>query len=221
MRAFLRAGVFTNDPPWDWHIANLNNFVALQPGWYKDNNANVEVPIVDPWYPWKQNAFDGSSLSVPAPISYGYNLLGLPGDGSPPSRFVRAFFLRAYANLSNPVKDLEGAMVLAQELLNAVYKVKGTIPGSGPDDPMETVPVATLSIPATREVYHRGRADMTWRKIDLRRLDFSPAAKKGHARVVSPRFYAIDVTRFLTGDLPPSELELASPAKGNQASYHV
>ena len=25
----------TNDPTWDWHLQNVNNYAALQPGWYQ------------------------------------------------------------------------------------------------------------------------------------------------------------------------------------------
>ena len=27
-------GLMTNDPTWDWHLQNLNNYAALQPGWH-------------------------------------------------------------------------------------------------------------------------------------------------------------------------------------------
>jgi choloylglycine hydrolase len=30
-------GVMTNDPTWDWHLQNLNNYVALQPTWCDDS----------------------------------------------------------------------------------------------------------------------------------------------------------------------------------------
>eukprot|EP00928_Gymnodinium_smaydae_P088601 TRINITY_DN72669_c0_g1_i1.p1 TRINITY_DN72669_c0_g1~~TRINITY_DN72669_c0_g1_i1.p1 ORF type:complete len:434 (+),score=65.14 TRINITY_DN72669_c0_g1_i1:43-1302(+) len=199
-------GVLTNDPTWEWHVANLNNYAALQHTWYAENNAGVEMPVSDRWYPWRTNAYDSRPPSVPAPIGHGFNLLGLPGDGSGASRFVKVFFQRAYALLSNPPQHLEDALILGQELLNTVYKVKGTIPGKDRADPMETTPVATLSIPATREVYHRGRADMTWRRIDLKQVDFAASARKRHARVVSPHFYSIDVTRFLVEDPPHPEL---------------
>ena len=36
-------GVLTNDPTWDWHVANLNNYASLQRGWYKTNTDGIEV----------------------------------------------------------------------------------------------------------------------------------------------------------------------------------
>jgi len=199
-------GVLTNDPTWEWHVENLNNFVALQPTWYDSNNQDIEVPVSDPWYAWQTQAYNTLPPAVPTPIGHAFNLLGLPGDGSGASRFVRMFFQRAYAQRANAPRNLEGALVLAQELLNTVYKVKGTIPGRNKEDPLETTPVATLSVPATREVYHRGRADMTWRKLDLKRIDFTTNATRRHAKVVSPRFFSIDVTKFLTEDHPETAL---------------
>jgi len=87
-----------------------------------------------------------------------------------------------------------------QELLNTVYKVLGTIASENSQDPLETTPLAMLAVPATRVVYHRGRADMTWRKIELRRLDFSPrSGPRSRARVASADFFSIDVTSFLMG----------------------
>eukprot|EP00927_Polykrikos_kofoidii_P063104 TRINITY_DN57928_c0_g1_i1.p1 TRINITY_DN57928_c0_g1~~TRINITY_DN57928_c0_g1_i1.p1 ORF type:complete len:458 (+),score=45.96 TRINITY_DN57928_c0_g1_i1:83-1375(+) len=193
-------GVLTNDPPWDWHVSNLNNYAALQHTWYQTNNVGLGLPVSDAWYPWETNAYDADPPVVPAPIGHGLNLMGLPGDASAASRFVRVFFQRQYALHSNPPRDLEDAMVLGQELLNTVYLVKGAIAGMGPSDSLMTTPIGTLSIPATQVVYHRGRADLTWRMIDLKKLDFSPTAQRRHARVASSRFYAIDVTSFLTGN---------------------
>jgi choloylglycine hydrolase len=93
-------GVMTNDPTWDWHLQNVNNYVALQPGWYGTQNKAIEIGVGDdPWYPWAHNAYDEDPPSIPQPIGHAYNQLGLPGDGSPPARFIRAFFMRQYAQL--------------------------------------------------------------------------------------------------------------------------
>ncbi len=61
--------------------------------------------------------------------------------------------------------------------------------------------LSMLAVPKRRLVYHRGRADLTWRKLDLTKLDFAPKrpseAPRKHARVASASFYAIDVTSYL------------------------
>eukprot|EP00913_Durusdinium_trenchii_P015837 g14883.t1 len=46
---------------------------------------------------------------VPRPIGHGWNLFGLPGDTTSPSRFIRLFYLRAYAMKANPVKNFDDA----------------------------------------------------------------------------------------------------------------
>ena len=62
-------GVLTNSPPYDWHISNARNYINLR---------SVAWPQID---------VDGIDL---APIGYGTGMLGLPGDFTPPSRFIRA-----------------------------------------------------------------------------------------------------------------------------------
>jgi choloylglycine hydrolase len=62
-------GVITNSPDFGWHMTNLRNYLALQP-----ENA---TPLT----------IEGVQLS---PLGQGTGLLGLPGDFTPPARFVRA-----------------------------------------------------------------------------------------------------------------------------------
>ena len=62
-----RLGVLTNSPAFDWHITNLRNYIALNPR---------NVPPVE---------IDGMKLRS---FGQGSGMLGLPGDFTPPSRFV-------------------------------------------------------------------------------------------------------------------------------------
>jgi choloylglycine hydrolase len=62
-------GVVTNAPTFDWHMTNLRNYVNL---------TVTNVPPID---------LDGVTL---AQFGQGSGLRGLPGDFTPPSRFVRA-----------------------------------------------------------------------------------------------------------------------------------
>ena len=90
---------------------------------------------------------------------HAYNLLGLPGDGSPPARFIRSFYLRGYALQSAPPKTLNDTLVLGQELLNSVYKTLGTIPGRSPLDPIETTPYCTLKVRREQRMPRGGGGD--------------------------------------------------------------
>ena len=62
-------GVVTNSPTFDWHMTNLRNYVNL---------TATNVPPID---------LGGIKL---AEFGQGSGLRGLPGDFTPPSRFVRA-----------------------------------------------------------------------------------------------------------------------------------
>jgi len=69
-------GVMSNSPTFDWHMTNLRNYIALNP-------RNVP-PIKIAGETFKQ-------------LGQGSGMLGLPGDFSPPSRFVRTTVFSATA----------------------------------------------------------------------------------------------------------------------------
>ncbi len=61
--------VCTNKPSYDWHMTNLRNYLNLT-----------------------QNGFSAKTLNGVEikPTGHGTSLLGMPGDNTPPSRFIRA-----------------------------------------------------------------------------------------------------------------------------------
>ena len=87
-------GVFTNAPSFGWHLQNLRNYANLNPD-------NVT--------PHKLGDLDMHQFGE------GSGLVGLPGDSTPPSRFVRAAFL---ANLALPPADADGAVNLGMNLID-------------------------------------------------------------------------------------------------------
>lgn len=62
-------GIFTNSPDFEWHLTNLRNYI------------NVST--------YNANTLKLGPLSL-APLGQGSGMVGLPGDFTPPSRFVRA-----------------------------------------------------------------------------------------------------------------------------------
>jgi len=62
-------GVMTNAPTYDWHMTNLQNYISL-------SVTDVDSAKLGP-------------LTLPA-FGSGSGLHGMPGDFTPPSRFVRA-----------------------------------------------------------------------------------------------------------------------------------
>ena len=70
-------GVLTNAPGFNWHLTNLNNYVNLEPGSAPDNTITKGVTL--------------------KALGHGSGMLGLPGDYTSPSRFVRATFFQTTA----------------------------------------------------------------------------------------------------------------------------
>lgn len=70
------AGVLTNAPTYDWHLNNVRNYISLT------TTAVSSVTV------GKVNVTE---------LGQGGGLIGLPADYTPPSRFVRATYLRHFA----------------------------------------------------------------------------------------------------------------------------
>jgi choloylglycine hydrolase len=96
-------GVITNSPAFDWHVTNLRNYTNLSP---------VNVP--------KKKLND----LVLRPFGQGSGWLGLPGDFTPPSRFVRAVAFSQ--SVLKPLNAYEGVLT-AFRLLNLFDIPKGVI----------------------------------------------------------------------------------------------
>lgn len=158
--------VMTNDPDIRWHWRNLNTYVNL-----------------NPQYPWQNDILqiktDADIGAVPRPIGHGWNLFGLPGDSSPPSRFVRLFYLRGYALQSSALTSFQEAVVLGTGLLNNVFLPVGPVAGNPrkPGDGPELTDYGVLKSCQEKLMLIRGYVNSQWRLIDLKRLDFS----KGHS----------------------------------------
>lgn len=87
-------GVITNSPTFDWHITNLGNYVNLTP--------------------YNVGALTLRNLTAQG-FGQGSGMLGLPGDFTPPSRFVRATFFSVAAL---PSKDSSEAVDQTFHILN-------------------------------------------------------------------------------------------------------
>lgn len=90
------AGVLTNAPTYDWQLTNIRNYVNLS------TLATTSVRV--------------GETDVTA-LGQGGGLVGIPGDYTPPSRFVRAAFLRHY---STKPRNVDEATELVGHILNTV-----------------------------------------------------------------------------------------------------
>ncbi len=99
--------VLTNAPAFDWHVTNLNNYLNLS--------------LTDP--PPRTIGSPSGTITL-APPSTGGGMLGLPGDMSSPSRFVRAFI---YSRSAPVAKTSAEAVGVAFHILNNFDIPPGTI----------------------------------------------------------------------------------------------
>ena len=107
------------------------------------------------------------------------------GDSSPPSRFVRLFYLRGYALQSRAMTSFREAVVLGTGLLNNVFLPVGPVAGNPrePGDGPELTDYGVLKSCQEKVMLIRGYVNSQWRKIDLKRC-LADLAGFGGAQVV-------------------------------------
>lgn len=143
-------GVLTNSPSFDWHLTNLNNYINLSPGTISTKKIG-------------NHTFKA--------IGGGAGLHGLPGDVTPPSRFIRA----AFYQLTAPIYDTtEETVMQAFHILNN-FDIPVGIQYSQ-KDPRPTIPSATQFTVATdikgKKIYYRTMYNSEIRCIDLNKINF-------------------------------------------------
>lgn len=98
-------GVMSNAPTFDWHMTNLSNYVTLT----KKNLERIDLA--------------GKEIRG---LGQGSGMLGLPGDFTPPSRFVRAV---AFSKTARPVDQAKDGVLQAFHILNQFDIPKGAAQG--------------------------------------------------------------------------------------------
>lgn len=141
-------GVITNAPGFEWQVTNLENYVNLRPG--SAQSYQLGGVTLEP---------NGGSTAMH----------GLPGDFTPPSRFVRAAFFRNTAPQRATGVD---TVLEAFHLLNN-FDVPIAI-----ENPSEhNLPSATQWTSAidlsSRTVYYKTAYNSTIRSISLDNIDFA------------------------------------------------
>ena len=147
-------GVLTNSPDLQWQWTNLNNYVHLSPG-----------PV---------NAQTLNDLKL-APFGMGNGLWGLPGDITPPSRFVRAAF---YQSTAPRPADAQAAVLTGFQILNN-FDIPIGIEFTAEQTPTD-IPSATQWTTAAdmkhRKLYYRTMYNSEIRCFDLNSIDFRKVA---------------------------------------------
>lgn len=96
-------GVLTNAPEFPWHITNLKNYINLKPENTKEGYFN---------------------LNKITQLGEGTGMLGLPGDFTPPSRFIRAAY---YISSTNKSLKRNSAILQAFRILSQFDIPEGAI----------------------------------------------------------------------------------------------
>ncbi len=141
-------GVLTNSPTFDWHMTNLRNYIDLNP-------KNVQPVNVE-----------GIVL---APFGQGSGMVGLPGDFTPPSRFVRA---AVFATTAVKPANAQEAVFQAFHILNQFDIPKGVSRAIAKGKTYDDYTLATVvHDPINLMYYIRTFDDQNIRSISLNSFD--------------------------------------------------
>lgn len=133
--------VLTNQPSFPWHLSNLKNYVHLTHSHAKE----VEV--------------NGLKLN---PQGSGGGFLGMPGDWTSPSRFVKVFFMKHYAETP---ENSDQTVNQAIHFLNAMDIPKGIVHYKGQRaDYTQWIIVKDL---VNKKIYFRTYDNQMFSQVDL------------------------------------------------------
>lgn len=144
-------GVITNSPTYDWHLINQRNYLHLSTN------------------PRNQMNFDGYTVK---PVGGGSGLIGLPGDFTPPSRFVRA---AAFTASCRPLATASDAVFESFRILdNFNIPLGAQVPKERlPADIVSATQVTSSSDLKNKVYYYHTMWNRQIRKIDLKAIDFA------------------------------------------------
>ena len=143
-------GVITNAPEYSWHLTNLRNYLGL--------TGIPKQPIT----------LDGRQFT---PFGGGSGLMGLPGDFTPPSRFVRALALTAS---TRSLITAEDAVFEAFRILDNFNIPVGTTASQDEivHDIASATQITTASDLKNRTLYFHTMDNRQIQKLDLKKIDF-------------------------------------------------
>lgn len=158
-------GVMSNSPTFDWHMTNLSNYVTM-------SAANVEK-------------IDLAGKEIKG-LGQGSGMLGLPGDFTPPSRFVRAV---AFTKSAVPVDNAREGVLQAFHLLNQFDIPKGAARGveQGKEVADYTLWTSAADLKNLRyyfRTYHNSRIRMVdLKSVDLDAKEIKTISMKGEEQI--------------------------------------
>jgi len=150
-------GVITNGPTYDWHMTNLRNYINLSPIAFPDKKIE--------------------DLDF-APMGAGSGMIGLPGDNTPPSRFVRAV---AWTQTARPTPTSAETVYEVFRILDNFNLPLGAAEGSDTSSDLEGMRSSTIWTTAwdlsERVLYYHTQHNRRVRALYLDEIDFSKLGK--------------------------------------------
>jgi choloylglycine hydrolase len=144
-------GAITNAPSYDWHETNLRNYLNL---------SQVALP---------GKKIDDLDFK---PLDAGSGMIGLPGDFTPPSRFVRAV---AFSKTARSTKTGDEAIYELFRILDNFNLPLGAAEGEGIDQSqgMRSSTIWTTGYDTkNRIMYYHTQNNRRVRKVNLNKIDF-------------------------------------------------
>lgn len=147
-------GIITNSPTYDWHMTNLRNYVNL---------SAVAIP---------DKKIEDLDF---APLGGGSGMIGLPGDFTPPSRFVRA---TAFSQTARATQSSAETVYELFRILDNFNVGIGTAEGSDASH-SDTGKLRSATLWTTawdtknNILYYHTQHNRRVRKFDLATIDFS------------------------------------------------
>lgn len=173
-----QVGVLTNSPTYDWQVTNLRNYVNLSP-W-------TPIPVI-------------IGDMVFAATGQGSGMKGLPGDTSPPSRFVKMSTLKVTVY---PAKNAAEALNMAEHMIDNVFIPLGMVRAKNKDAVVSEYTQWTIFKDLTNKIiYYKTYGDTTLHEIMLSQIDFSQNAPRLKMPMADNQFI-LDMTKQFLNSRP-------------------
>ena len=149
-------GVITNAPTYDWHLLNLRNYLHLE----TTPNGSRKI----------------QELEL-RPFGAGSGMLGLPGDFTPPSRFIRA---AAFTASVRPLKNAGDAVFEAFRILDSFNIPLGVnaLRNEIPTDIESATQITSVADLTNTKYYYHTMFNRQVRMIDLTNIPFDTIKKQ-------------------------------------------
>lgn len=164
-------GILTNSPTFDWQLTNLKNYANLSP--YAVEPIEVDNMIY-------------------SATGQGAGMVGLPGDTTPPSRFVKMAFLQKTAFT---VENAEKAVVLSEHIIDNVFIPNGMVRNAKGTSGTETTQWTVFKDLKNAKLYFKSYNIPTLQVVDIKAVDLNEGAKVVRIPVNHQAPLAQDVTK--------------------------